>query len=162
MQGYRVVHDSRAKAYDSLPDKAGTEFQRKVRTLTGNLQLLTVLPSAFLPWRNPIWLQLISHKLARLAIPWALLGMCGTSAVIPDPGFQLFFWMQCAFYLVGLAGIWTNWASRFPLVATAGAFLVMNTAAWVAFWMWISGRSPRVWTKAYPGEAFSPSCPGTS
>ena len=36
MQGYRVVHDSRAKAYDRLPGRVKDEFRRKVRTLAGN------------------------------------------------------------------------------------------------------------------------------
>ena len=75
MIGYRVVRDPRARAYDSLPERAGDEFRRKVRTLAGNLQLLARLPGALLPWRNPIWLQFISHKVLRLLVPWALATM---------------------------------------------------------------------------------------
>src|SRR4029079_13531611 len=63
MKRHRVIHDPRALAYDRLPDRARDEFKRKVRTLTGNFQLFTRLPGALLPWKNPIWLQLISHKL---------------------------------------------------------------------------------------------------
>src|SRR5205085_1989176 len=72
MRGYRVVHDSRALAYDRLPERVRDEFRRKVRTLAGNFQLAARLPAALLPWRNPIWGQFLSHKLARLVVPWAL------------------------------------------------------------------------------------------
>ena len=61
------------RAYDRLPARTSDEFRRKVRTLAGNFQLATLLPGALLPWRNPIWLQFLSHKLLRLAVPWALL-----------------------------------------------------------------------------------------
>ena len=46
LQGYRVVHDERAKAFDRLPEDPRDEFRRKVRTLAGNFQLLTRLPAA--------------------------------------------------------------------------------------------------------------------
>src|ERR1019366_2199678 len=76
LQGQRVVHDERAKAFDQLPANPHDEFCRKVRTLAGNFQLLTLLPwSAFWPWRNRVWWQWTSHKLLRLASPWALLGV---------------------------------------------------------------------------------------
>src|SRR5207248_2251639 len=55
LQGYRVVHDSEACAFDRLPPRPGDEFRRKVRTLAGNIQLLTLLPALLLPWRNPVW-----------------------------------------------------------------------------------------------------------
>jgi len=48
LQGYRVVHESRAVAFDRLPDRPWDEFRRKVRTLTGNFQLATLLPAALL------------------------------------------------------------------------------------------------------------------
>src|SRR5262249_30716658 len=75
MGGRRVVMEPRAHAYDRLPPHAGAEFRRKVRTLSGNLQLMTLLPSALLPWRNPVWLSLMSHKLLRLLVPWLLLAL---------------------------------------------------------------------------------------
>src|SRR5262249_38596966 len=73
IRGYRVVHGGGAIAYDRLPDRPGDEFRRKVRTLAGNYQLLMRLPTALMPWRNPIWLQFVSHKLCRLLVPWSLL-----------------------------------------------------------------------------------------
>ena len=83
MQGYRVIHEPQAKAYDRLPQHTGDEFRRKVRTLSANFQLMARLPEAMLPWRNPIWWQFLSHKVFRLVAPWALLTMLGMSVVLP-------------------------------------------------------------------------------
>jgi cellulose synthase/poly-beta-1,6-N-acetylglucosamine synthase-like glycosyltransferase len=147
MQGFRVVHDQRSVAYDRLPERARDEFRRKVRTLSGNFQLVTRLPAALLPWRNPIWFQFVSHKLLRLVVPWALLGMLVLSALLPAPGYRLVFWEQLVLYAVGLTGIWTTAGKRVQLLAAAGSFLVLNAAAWLAFWVWASGRASRSWYK---------------
>ena len=147
MQGFRVVHDKRAIAYDRLPDRARDEFRRKVRTLSGNFQLLTRLPGALLPWRNPVWLQFISHKLLRLVVPWALLGMLVLSALLPEPGYRIAFVAQLAAYAFGLIGLCSTASVRGRLLAAAGSFLVLNAAAWLAFWVWASGRANRTWHK---------------
>jgi cellulose synthase/poly-beta-1,6-N-acetylglucosamine synthase-like glycosyltransferase len=147
MQRYRVVHDSRAQAFDRLPERTRDEFRRKVRTLSGNFQLLALLPAAFLPWHNPIWLQFVSHKLLRLVVPWALIGLLFSSAALPDVGYQLVCAAQCAFYLLGLAGICLRNAGRCRFTAAAASFLLLNAAAWLAFWMWVSGRAARTWRK---------------
>src|SRR5262245_579740 len=75
LSGKRAVLDSTAKAYDSVACCPNAEFGRKVRTLTGNYQLLTQLPELLVPWRNPIFFQFISHKVGRLLVPYALLAL---------------------------------------------------------------------------------------
>src|SRR5207248_11746164 len=82
LQGFRVVLDPRAIAHDRLPERTRDEFRRKVRTLSGNFQLVGRLPAALLPWRNPVWLQLVSHKLLRLLVPWLLVPLLVLSAVL--------------------------------------------------------------------------------
>ncbi len=146
MQGYRVVHDDRSRAYDRLPDRARDEFRRKVRTLSGNFQLIVRLPSLLLPWRNPIWWQFVSHKLARLLVPWALLGALGLAASLQGPLYRSLLLVQVACYLIGLAGV-IGLGTRSRAVSAASSFLVLNAAAWMAFWVWISGRSARSWGK---------------
>jgi cellulose synthase/poly-beta-1,6-N-acetylglucosamine synthase-like glycosyltransferase len=147
LQGHRVVHDQRACAHDRLPERARDEFRRKVRTLSGNFQLVQRLPALLLPWRNPVWFQLLSHKLLRLAAPWALLGMLATSFVLPGPFFQTAFWVQLGGYAFGLLGACTPVGARLRLASVAGSFLVLNAAAWLAFWVWLTGRAARSWAK---------------
>jgi cellulose synthase/poly-beta-1,6-N-acetylglucosamine synthase-like glycosyltransferase len=151
MQGYRVVHDERACAYDRLPETAGDEFRRKVRTLSGNFQLMGRLPSALLPWKNPVWLQFISHKLFRLVVPWALLAMLGLTLALPGRLYEATFWAQISFYAFGLAGIGFPALARVKPVSAATSFLVLNSAAWFAFWIWLFGKTANSWTKIlYP------------
>jgi hypothetical protein len=147
MQGYRVIHEERAYAYDRLPEKAGDEFRRKLRTLSGNFQLVCHLPAALLPWRNPVWLQFISHKIFRLMVPWALLAMFALALAMPGSLFQLMFWAQAAFYGSGLAGIGIPALAKFKPIGLATAFLVLNSAAWLAFWVWIFGKTSNSWKK---------------
>jgi cellulose synthase/poly-beta-1,6-N-acetylglucosamine synthase-like glycosyltransferase len=147
LQGYRVIHDPRARAYDRLPSRAKDEFRRKVRTLSGGFQLLTRAPGALLPWRNPIWVQLVSHKLLRLVAPWALIGVLLLSATLPGDFFRWALGGQLACYALGLAGLVGAVAARSRLASAAASFLVLNAAAWVAFWVWATGRSARSWHK---------------
>ncbi len=147
MQGYRVVHDGRARAYDRLPERTKDEFRRKVRTLAGNYQLLTCLPTAVLPWRNPIWFQFLSHKVCRLLVPWALLTLLVLSVVLTGPVVRLGLWAQFAFYLAGFWGIAAGPRNRSRIASAAGSFLVLNAAAWLAFWVWLLGRAEGSWRK---------------
>jgi cellulose synthase/poly-beta-1,6-N-acetylglucosamine synthase-like glycosyltransferase len=147
MERYRVVHDKRAVAYDRLPERARDEFRRKVRTLAGNFQLVARLPRMLLPWRNPVWLQLVSHKLLRLAVPWALLAMLALSAVLPGLLYEALFGCQVGFYVLALAGNVRAVGSRLRLAAAAASVVVLNAAAWLAFWVWVTGRAGRSWGK---------------
>src|SRR5262249_42706594 len=105
LQGRRVVHDSRAVAYDQLPDRTRDEFRRKVRTLSGNFQLAARLPRALLPWRNPVWVQWISHKLMRLIVPWALLALFVIPIFLDGWFYRSLLIAQAAGYTLALAAL---------------------------------------------------------
>jgi cellulose synthase/poly-beta-1,6-N-acetylglucosamine synthase-like glycosyltransferase len=147
MQGYRVVHEERAVAFDRLPPRVGDEFRRKVRTLSGNFQLIARLPAALVPWRNPVWLQFLSHKVCRLLCPWALIAAVMLSAGLPGTVYAATFWGQILFYGLAVAGLSRRLGGRTRLVTTAGAFLVLNAAAWFAWWTWLTGWSAGSWVK---------------
>jgi poly-beta-1,6-N-acetyl-D-glucosamine synthase len=148
LQGYRVVHDERSRAYDRLPDRPRDEFRRKVRTLAGNFQLVTRLPlRALLPWGNRVWWQFLSHKLMRLVVPWALLGMLIACALLPSPLYQGLLVAQGGAYALALLGLIPPLGRRLRVLGAAASFLVLNSAAWLAFWVWVSGRTTRSWQK---------------
>lgn len=79
LDGWRVGFTDRARARDVRRFEAGQEYRRKVRTLTGVIQVCAWLPGVVNPVRNPIWLQFVFHKLLRLLTPYlavlALFGM---------------------------------------------------------------------------------------
>jgi cellulose synthase/poly-beta-1,6-N-acetylglucosamine synthase-like glycosyltransferase len=147
MRGYRVVHDKRAVAFDRLPERPGNEFRRKVRTLAGNFQLVARLPSLLSPFHNPLWFSFISHKLLRLMAPWAMLAMLLTGALLDGVLYRAALLAQVAFMVVALIGICGGRSLRWRFASVAAAVLVLNAAAFAAFWVWISGNTHRAWKK---------------
>jgi poly-beta-1,6-N-acetyl-D-glucosamine synthase len=108
MAGYRVVFNERARAFDCAAADADAEARRKIRTLAGNYQIFALEPRLLLPWRNPVWFQYLSHKLGRLAVPYALLALFFASIVLAGGAGLVSFYgavltSQVIFYL--LAGI---------------------------------------------------------
>jgi hypothetical protein len=67
--GKRVAYVPEARVTDVPFGSDETELVRKVRTLTGNYQLLLSMPWLLNPGRNRVWLQFVSHKLLRLLTP---------------------------------------------------------------------------------------------
>ena len=72
LAGWRVVFEPRALAFDVTAPDVAAESRRKRRTLAGNYQILVLEPRLLVPGLNRVWLQYMSHKLGRLAVPWAL------------------------------------------------------------------------------------------
>jgi len=75
LSGHRVAFIDDARAVDSRRADPSLEYRRKVRTLTGNLQLIFWMPELLLPVRNPVWPQFLFHKLLRLLTPYWALGV---------------------------------------------------------------------------------------
>ena len=145
-QGSRVIFDDRAYAWDLANQGTGREFARKVRTLTGNYQLLQLAPW-LLSARNPIRFEFISHKLCRLLVPFALAATLVSSALLSGAFFRVALLLQLAFYGLGLLA--TAQLGRGLLARGADAaftFVLLNVAALVAFGKFVSGRKP-VWTR---------------
>jgi cellulose synthase/poly-beta-1,6-N-acetylglucosamine synthase-like glycosyltransferase len=143
LQGKRVIHDQRAVAHDRLPERASDEFRRKVRTLAGNFQLALLVPRALVPGLSPVWFQFLSRKLMRLVVPWALLGLLALAPFLPGRLCLTALIGQGIFYALALLSLATGRGGR--VAAAAGSFLVLNGAAWVAFWVWASGRARSSW-----------------
>ncbi|MGA2643964.1 MAG: glycosyltransferase family 2 protein [Candidatus Sulfotelmatobacter sp.] len=145
-QGRRVVFEPRARAWDS-PDLGGDrEFARKVRTLGGNYQLVQLAPW-LLSGANPLRFEFISHKLLRLAVPFALAAVLLASVFLSAPFYRSALALQVVFYgLSLLAGLRL---SRGPLERMSDAaltFVVLNSAAAVAFVNFLTGRKA-VWIR---------------
>jgi biofilm PGA synthesis N-glycosyltransferase PgaC len=145
-QGLRVVFDSRARAWDAPDLGEGREFWRKVRTLSGNYQLLQLAPW-LLSAKNPIRFEFLSHKLSRLAVPFALLAALLASLFLPQPFYRAALAAQLGFYglsLVAIAGLKVGPLSR--VADAARTFVVLNSAAMVAFVNFVTGRKA-VWIR---------------
>jgi cellulose synthase/poly-beta-1,6-N-acetylglucosamine synthase-like glycosyltransferase len=139
-KGARVIFDSRARAWDSPDLGGGREFSRKVRTLSGNYQLLQLAPW-LLSTKNPIRFEFVSHKLSRLAAPFALLALLVASLFLQGPLYRAALVAQLAFYALSVAAIVGVRIGPLSRIADAArTFVVLNSAAVVAFVNFVTGR----------------------
>ena len=139
-QRKRVVFERRARVWDSPNGVGRREFYRKVRTLGGNYQLLQLAPW-LLSGKNPLWFEFVSHKLLRLLVPFAMVGLLGSSAVLEGPFYRVCLWAQAGFYalsLLALAQVRLGILGR--LADPAKTMVLLNVAALVAFTKFITGR----------------------
>ena len=129
----RVIFEPQARAFDTAAESK-REFQRKVRTLSGNFQLLLIAPALLSPLRNPSWFDFVSHKLCRLFVPYALVAAFMASAFLPRPLSTVLVIAQLCGY--GLAGV-RALGLRLPLAGLAETFVVLNAAAVVGLWRFL-------------------------
>jgi biofilm PGA synthesis N-glycosyltransferase PgaC len=124
MAGYRTVFNERARAFDRAALDADAEIARKVRTLAGNFQILTLEPRLLLPWVNPVWFQYVSHKLGRLVVPYAMLGLMASSIALADRSlvYAAALVSQCLFYLLAAYGAWLEQRGRIAAPAFAATW----------------------------------------
>ncbi len=146
-QGKRVVFDARARAWDSPDLGVGREFSRKVRTLSGNYQLLQLAPW-LLSGGNPIRFEFVSHKLLRLVVPFAMAVLLATSFVLTGPFYRLALIAQLLFYALSMLAL--NHRLKGGALAraadAAATFVLLNAAAVVALANFLSGRRT-AWTR---------------
>jgi cellulose synthase/poly-beta-1,6-N-acetylglucosamine synthase-like glycosyltransferase len=141
--GKRVIFQPTAIAHDQLFIESGKEFSRKVRTLTGNYQLLQIAPWLLSP-ANPLLFRFISHKLLRLIVPLLLVVMLVGAAISKGPFYRGAFWAQIAFYALAAFGGMSQRVRKFKPAAIANTFVMLNIAATLAFYNFVAGRN-RVW-----------------
>jgi poly-beta-1,6-N-acetyl-D-glucosamine synthase len=131
--GRRVLFAPEARAWDRIAESAAQEYRRKVRTLAGNYQLVTLHPALLDPLRDRLFWQLVSHKLARLAVPWCLLVLFLASAslsFLASTFFRVVLAAQALFYVLAIAG-GLRARRRRPLRLTSlpYTFALLNLAA---------------------------------
>jgi poly-beta-1,6-N-acetyl-D-glucosamine synthase len=140
-QGGRVTFDNRARAWDRLNFGPRQEFRRKVRTLTGNYQLLQIAPW-LLTRANPVRFEFVSHKLMRLLVPFALALALVTSSLLHDLVYRTALGLQLAFYGLSIFAMVKPGLGPLGRLADAAlTFVVLNTAALVAFAKFVTGRT---------------------
>ena len=104
LAGKRVIFEPAARAYDHVACCPQAEFRRKVRTLAGNYQLLARMPVLLLPWRNPIFLQFVSHKLGRLLVPYFLAALFVSNCFLLGGLYWIPLVLQFIWYAMALGG----------------------------------------------------------
>jgi cellulose synthase/poly-beta-1,6-N-acetylglucosamine synthase-like glycosyltransferase len=142
--GYRVVMEEGARAYDA-PTQLNAEFRRKVRTLAGVYQVMGLCPKLLTP-SNRMLLDFVSHKAARLLLPFALMLAAAASCALPAGWRAAALTAQAGFYGLALADEWLPESSRLRKVSSpARTFVVLMTASVYAISiLFVPAR--RLWT----------------
>ena len=152
-QGYRSVLDSEAIVIDSWPKKIGAEFNRKVRTLAGNFQLIQLAPW-LLTLHNRVLFQFVSHKVARLLAPYLFLLLLLSSTILGSHSLT-FAWFALA-QLAGLSLAILGLFARIPVLSKvtgpASALLALNAAAVMGLYKFCFTRGPlwKIWKSGTP------------
>lgn len=150
MQGSRCVFEDQAIVFDRLSHSVEKENIRKRRTIAGNAQLIRLYPGWLLPWRNPVWFQYMSHKLARLLSPFFLVGVFLSNLALLD---DLFYVTTAAaqglFYGVAALG-WMGRRTRvqFGLLGLPMTFVALNATTALAVIDAVRGRIDVKWSSS--------------
>lgn len=146
-QGKRVVFEPRAMAWDQPSQVPEDERRRKIRTLAGNYQLMQLEPWLLVPWRNPLWLRFVSHKLLRLLAPWLIVALTVSTGLLVTrhPMYAVAFACLIAgAILVGVARLRPRLGRLLPL-RIAVAFFYLNLFAAQALLAFARNRRLHLW-----------------
>ena len=149
LKGHRIVFESEAKAYDygSTPAE---EFRRKVRTLAGNIQVVQALPGLLSGSARPGF-HFVSHKMVRLALPWAVLLVGLSSLWLPSPARGVMLAAQAVCYTLAALDVVIPSRSRLKrLSAAPRTFVVLLAAAAWATPLALVGRGAQ-WRPSHIG-----------
>ena len=116
------------------------EFRRKVRTLAGNIQIVRALPGLLSGSARPRF-DFVSHKVVRLALPWAVLLVGLSSLWLPSPARSVMLAAQAVCYALAALDVVIPPASRMKRVSAAPrTFVVLLVAAACATPLALVGR----------------------
>jgi len=109
-QGYRLVFESEARAYEPPLPAAEREFRRKVRLMTRGIRSILLRRSLLNPFRYGFYsVELFTHKVLRRLVPCILLVLLVSSVALQSRGMIyaavaagqiLFYSLACCGYLL--------------------------------------------------------------
>jgi len=165
--GKRAIFDPSARAYGAVTQSPAIEYEKKKRTLAGNYQLFAEMPELLIPWHNPIFVQVVSHKFGRLIVPFCLTALFLSNMFILGRLFRLLLILQVIWYLLACVGWWMahrgelsrdhsapcgnrgNMGNTFGTVMLIPyIFVLMNWAPVGGLYYFVQGRSLGIWNSA--------------
>jgi len=139
-KGFRAVYDRRAVCWDEAREMSG--FGRRVRIMTGNLQMAGELLLLLRPPRWQALFFLLSRKMIRMCVPYGmLLALLANLFLLDQPVYQALGVGQGIFY--GLALLGGVWPLQPKLLRLPYFFVLVNAAMFVATYNTVTGRKLR-------------------
>jgi len=148
-RGFRVVHESEARARVKTSKSSGVEFRRRIRTFTRGITAFTQNLDILDPRRHGLLsLQFFSHKLCRWLVPFFLVVLLFSSAALVGQGwfYAAAFGVQSIFWTAAVAGLVLQRQGRGIKALNFPAFyLLVNVALLVAWWKVVRGERIQQW-----------------
>ena len=117
--------------------KSGILYVAALAVLT---YVLADMPELLVPWRNPIFVQFISHKVGRLLVPYGLAALLISNLFLLRDFYLATFACQVLFYCLAASGrLISLRATVLPYT-----FVVMNWAALTGLFEFVRG-STGIW-----------------
>jgi glycosyltransferase involved in cell wall biosynthesis len=133
--------------YKNIADER-KEYERKVRTVLRGISVFMSSLTLVNPFRHAVFAwQLLSHKLCRWLVPFAMMAAFISNAFLSwsSPWYALLLLGQILFYAVAVGGIVWKPLVRFSIVRLLSFFLLVNASifqAWIRYW---SGERLILW-----------------
>jgi hypothetical protein len=149
-QGYRLVAEPEARAFEHTTTIAKEEYARKsrivataIRTLARNTHLINPFRSGLMAWR------ILSHKVIRWMVPLFIIGLAiSLLALLIQGRYTVFGIVSGAFAILALVGgLLQRAGRRSKVLSLPYYFVVVNTAALVGWWRFFTGRVEKAWEK---------------
>jgi len=150
-QGYRLIHEPAAVAYERNVEEIGGEFQRKARIIAGGVQAL--LRCQIFPSKGDLltWFKLISHKILRwligpIALLMAILMVFRLRMSLPlSWPMALLIVMLAVLFLLGCSARFVPALRRLKLIILPYYLLAMFGASLVGCWRGLLGSQSVTW-----------------
>jgi cellulose synthase/poly-beta-1,6-N-acetylglucosamine synthase-like glycosyltransferase len=148
LQGYRLIYEPAAVAWEEAPVEGREEFLRKIRVTNHSVRALLNLGPAL--WASGFYsVELISHKLLRHFAPFFLIALFGSSVVLSRTG-RLFAGAagaQAAFYSLAGAGyrLRHRRAGQHRAFTVPYYFSLVNAAALIGILSIVVGKRLHAW-----------------
>jgi biofilm PGA synthesis N-glycosyltransferase PgaC len=141
-RGFRAVYEPTAMVSEEAREMTG--FARRIRIMAGNLQQLRNLPQLLRPLQPLPLFFFLSHKVARLVAPFAMLAALAANLfLLGSPSYAALFCAQIVFYIfaaLGLTGRLRPRALGLPFY-----FCMVNFAAFFGFYHALTRRKSMLW-----------------
>ncbi len=147
LQGFRVLFEDRALAWEETTTSSQDEFRMRVRVITRGMRGLLSVPALLTPWVYPwVAVQLWSHKVLRWFTPFFLICIFLGSALLVDHRvMQPVFLAQAVFYLTAALVAMVPAPRRPALLNLPLYFCSINAACLISIFQLLEGRHFTVW-----------------
>jgi biofilm PGA synthesis N-glycosyltransferase PgaC len=141
-RGFRAVYEPAAMVYEEAREMIG--FPRRIRIMAGNLQQLRNLPRLLSPLQPLPLFFFLSHKVARLIAPFAMLAALAANLFLfGSPVYAAVFCIQLAFYAVAALGLTGRLRPR--ALTLPFYFCMVNAAAFFGLYHALTRRKSMAW-----------------